>query len=262
MQKINQLIKHWPRGTVAIQAWLEKQGVYRQLANRYCASGWLDRIGSSAYILSGDKVSWEGALYALQAEADMQINVAALTALELQGSAHFIPMNENHPVWLFKNNDQKNIPAWFKQSFTTKHSLKIVNRHLFDGDWRLGLIEQNMGEYKILISSRERAIFEYFDLVPAQQSFEHGVLLMELLQTLRPVLIQELLEKCTSIKVKRLFMNVAEMQNHEWVKNLDLSKIDFGSGNRVIKKGGKLFKKYGLLLPVVNSDENEDDNQP
>ena len=35
--KLNQLLKKWPRGTVATAAWLEQQGVYRQLSRRYAA---------------------------------------------------------------------------------------------------------------------------------------------------------------------------------------------------------------------------------
>jgi hypothetical protein len=40
---------------------------------------------------------------------------------------------------------------------------------------------------------------------------------MEGLNTLRPDLVQELLEKCSSVKVKRLFMHLAEQFQHPWL---------------------------------------------
>lgn len=257
--KINHLIKHWPRGTVGLQSWLEKQGVYRQLAERYHQTGWLERVGYGAYIQAGDKVDWQGALYALQFEAGMRVNVAAITALEIQGYAHFLPLGEGHPIWLFKDIKEKNIPSWFKTQFGLTTPLKIVVRKLFAGDWRLGLTEKSIGEYKILISSPERAMMEYFNLVPQQQSLEHGILLMEGAQTLRPKLVQQLLEQCTSVKVKRLFMSIAEKEKHEWLNKLDLTKVDFGSGKRVIGEGGKLDTKYNLSLPITTIEEDEHD---
>jgi len=32
--KLNQLLGNWPKGTVAVHAWLQDQGIYRQLAKR------------------------------------------------------------------------------------------------------------------------------------------------------------------------------------------------------------------------------------
>lgn len=260
ISKINQLIRHWPRGTVAVQPWLEKQGVYRQLADRYQQNGWLERIGYGAYIQTGDAVDWTGAMYALQFESGLQLNIAALTALEMQGYAHFLPLGKGHAIWLFKNVEEKNsLPRWFKKQFGIERPFKIMVRRLFDANWQLGLKEKTIGEYKVILSSPERAIMEYFDLVPQQQSLEHGFLLMEGLQTLRPKLVQELLENCTSVKVKRLFMSLAEKQGHPWVNKLDLTKVNFGSGKRMIGKGGKLDTKYNLSLPIITTEENEDD---
>ena len=32
----------WPKGTVAVQPWLQEQGIPRQLADRYCRSKWIE----------------------------------------------------------------------------------------------------------------------------------------------------------------------------------------------------------------------------
>jgi hypothetical protein len=89
--------------------------------------------------------------------------------------------------------------------------------------------------------------------VPKAESFEESFLLMEGLTTLRPKLVQELLEKCHSVKVKRLFMLLAERANHPWVKKLDLSKVDFGTGNRMLIKGGRVNKKYQISVPDLSN---------
>ena len=46
-----------------------------------------------------------------------------------------------------------------------------------------------------------------------------------------------LLESCSSVKIKRLFMHAAEQLNHPWLSRLDLSNVDFGSGKRTIHAG-------------------------
>ena len=73
--------------------------------------------------------------------------------------------------------------------------------------------------------------------------------LMEGLTTLRPALVQVLLEKCNSLKVKRLFLYMSEKNNHDWLKNLNIKKIDFGSGKRVIVKNGVFNNKYNITVP-------------
>jgi hypothetical protein len=257
--KINQLLKHWPRGTVAVQAWLQQQNIYRQLAESYQQGGWIDRVGYGAYIQTGDHVDWTGALYALQFELGMKVHIAAITALEMQGYAHFVPLGGGHSVWLFNHAQEiRDIPLWFIKWSELQSSLKVVTRKLFQGNWQLGLTEKKMGEYRVILSSPERAIMEYLDLVPQQQSLEQGYLLMESLQTLRPTVIQELLENCTSVKVKRLFMCLAEREAHQWLKKLDLTRVNFGSGKRVIGRGGKLNRKYNLSLPSVNTEEEDE----
>jgi hypothetical protein len=82
---------------------------------------------------------------------------------------------------------------------------------------------------------------------------------MESLTTLRPGLVQSLLEQCRSVKVKRLFMFLAEHHNHAWVERLDLSKVDFGKGKRMIVKGGRFDAKYRITVPERNwvLDESE-----
>jgi hypothetical protein len=72
---------------------------------------------------------------------------------------------------------------------------------------------------------------------------------MEGLTTLRPKILQPLLEKCSSIKVKRLFLYLASRAGHDWFKRLDPSKLELGSGDRTITKGGVYVAQYGITVP-------------
>ncbi|MDI1337495.1 MAG: type IV toxin-antitoxin system AbiEi family antitoxin domain-containing protein, partial [Lacunisphaera sp.] len=76
-------------------------------------------------------------------------------------------------------------------------------------------------------------------------------LLFEGLGTLRPALLQTLLEKCTSVKVKRLFLHLAELQRHPWLRELDQSRISLGRGKRVLVAGGRLDPKFLITVPAV-----------
>jgi len=43
-------------------------------------------------------------------------------------------------------------------------------------------------------------------------------------------------------------MFLAESHNHAWAKKLDLSKVNFGKGKRMIVKGGRLDAKYNITV--------------
>ena len=73
--------------------------------------------------------------------------------------------------------------------------------------------------------------------------------IFEGLLNLRPKLLQELLENCNSIKVKRLFLYMASKVNHQWLEFVDRSKIELGTGDRVIVKGGVYISKHRISIP-------------
>jgi hypothetical protein len=68
---------------------------------------------------------------------------------------------------------------------------------------------------------------------------------------LRADVVQSLLEACASIKVKRLFLHLAEKHVHAWFKQLDLTKVSLGSGKRVLVRGGRLDPKYLITVPAA-----------
>ncbi len=247
--KLNSILKLWPNRTVAVSSWLKERGVYAQLADRYQKSGWIESIGHGAFIHAGDQVDWMGGLYALQEELGLPIHVGARTALQLHGEAHFLSMGEGHPVFLFSH--KRFLPKWFKQ-YDWKTPIHHIYANCFLFKEEVGLTSKDVHSYSIKLSTREMAMFEVLYLIGKHESYQNSALLMEGLNNLRPQLVQELLEKTSSIKVKRLFMHLAERFNHPWLRYVDVSKVNFGKGKRVIEEGGEFDNKYNISVPKVS----------
>ena len=246
--KINRLLRIWPHGAVAVLRWLQQQGLYQQLVHAYEKSAWIRRIGQGAYVRVGDTIHWTGGLYAMQAQMGLPVHVGGKTALEMQGYAHYLPLGKGVVVALFGTPGTR-LPAWFRQ-YDWGVELRYITTRLFDNAMDAGLTQKDLGAYAVTISTPERAIMEVMYSLPRYASFEEVALLMEGLTTLRHRMLQVLLEQCRSVKVKRLFMYLAEDCNHAWVKKLDVSKVDFGKGKRMIVKGGRFNPKYNITVPI------------
>src|SRR3989344_1278115 len=245
--KLNHLLGNWPSGTVAVSSWLKEQGYSNPLLSKYKKNSWMASIGHDANVRPNDKVDWTGGLYAIQEQLHLPVHAGGKTALQLHGYAHFLPMGKGITATLFGPPGIR-LPAWFLQydwKVKVYHAMTKVLPYKED----LGLTRKEMGAYSIKVSAPERAMMEVLYLVPQEESYEEAKLLMEGLSTLRPELVQALLKNCRSIKVKRLFMHLAEACNLPWVKKLDTKKVNFGKGKRVIVKGGHFDSKYNISVP-------------
>jgi hypothetical protein len=251
LNRINQILQEWPSGTIITSDWLKKRGVYSQLAQVYENSGWIERINRGAYKRKGDRISWEGGLYALQELQHLPIHVGGRTAIELQGLSHYIKTNRSKVV-LWKLPELQ-LPTWF-QTYHWNVNLVVRSTTLFGKEVEF-FTTQNVNQITITVSSVERAILEYLYDVPKHEGFDEANYIMEGLASLRPQVLRQLLENCRSIKVKRLFMYIAEHYNHGWVKRIDTSNIDFGRGKREIIKGSHLNKKYKIVVPKLYRED-------
>jgi len=253
--KVNLLMSAWPAGTVAVQPWLDTQGVSRTLTQRYRQTGWLEQLGHGAYVRPSDRVEWTGALHTLQKQLKLSVHAGGKTALQLRGLSHFVPLGKGANVSLFGRPNVR-LPRWF-----TQHDwgvrLQYTATSLFAKTQDLGLTQRDFGSHAVTASTPERAMMEVLHHVPTVQSFSEAQLLMEGLSTLRPKLVQTLLEACRSVKVKRLFLYLAETANHPWFKQLDLKKVRLGHGKRVLVKGGRFVPRYNITVPRERADSTD-----
>ncbi|MBQ0090128.1 MAG: type IV toxin-antitoxin system AbiEi family antitoxin domain-containing protein, partial [Prevotellaceae bacterium] len=119
----------------------------------------------------------------------------------------------------------------------------------FLGDDHKGVETMPVGTDQLLVSSPERAILECLNLPEATSSLLDIYYIMESLTTLRPKLVQLLLESCTSQKVKRLFVYMAEKAGHPWFKALKLDVISLGTSRYMAVPTGKYISKYNMTIP-------------
>lgn len=243
--KINSLIQSLPKGSVVLPSWLLSKGYSYELQQSYRRSGWFKSIGKGAMLKSGDTLILAGALSTLQGIENLNIHIGGRSALELQGLAHYLQLNSQETTLYI--NGRKKIPLWFTENYWNTKII-IFRLTLFE-DETMGMIDFRDGELTYKISNPARAMMECLALCPDKFSLSECFELMEGLNSLRPSKIQELLENCKSIKVKRLFLYFAEKINHDWFKYLDICKIELGVGNRSLVGSGVLVPKYKLVLP-------------
>ena len=252
VRKLNHLLSAWPRGAVYVASWLQSQGIPPALTKKYRESNWIQAVGRGAVARSGDPVNWTGGLWAIQEQLGLAIHAGGKTALSMSGYGHFLELGEPQ-VTLFGLPKLK-LPLWFRQ-YNQGTRLQYFTTNLFERVPQIGLTRKELGDFSIKISSPERAIMEVLYLVPQLQSFEESALLMEGLTTLRPQLVRELLENCNSIKVKRLFLYLAESLALPWISRLNPESFDLGYGKRQIVRGGKLDRKYQITVPLNAFDD-------
>lgn len=238
-----------PKGIPVTTGQMESWGISRQLVHRYVRSGWLEPLGSGYYRRPGDEITRDGALAALAAQG-IDVHIGGKSALAEQGVTYYLALG-NQKLFLYSARRRK-LPAWFMAQFLCEFRL---NR-LFDEDGEIAgrLHVQRRDEtdrYSPYVSAPERALLEMLDDVPHKQSLNEALKLMEPLFTLRPDLIQTLLEVCTRIKVKRLFFALAKELNLPVLKALDRSRIDFGAESVYIRtqKGNSLILPHPGKVP-------------
>jgi hypothetical protein len=239
----NLLAAHLP-GTILVASWLEQRGVSRDLQKYYRRSGWLETAGTGAFKRPGEHITWQGGLYALQSENHLRIHAGALTALRLQGYSHYVRLGAE-TIFLFSK-PRVGLPAWFRH-----HDWQQPVRHCKTSilPENLGLADFQNPTFSISISSPERAILECLHLSPEVIDLMECYQMMAGMTTLRPKLLQSLLEQCRSIKVKRLFLYMASKAGHDWQKRLNVTALDLGKGDRSITKGGVYIAQFSITVP-------------
>jgi hypothetical protein len=237
------LSSHIP-GTVLLASWLEKNGFSRDLQQYYLKSGWLESYGIGAFKRPNENVKWTGALNSLQRQTELQVHVGGLTSISLQGLSHYVRM-EKEPLYLFSPQYVK-LPKWFLNQEWSNQIIHVKTKFLPANS---ALFEYSRDGLTLQLSSPERAILECLYLAPDRFDMMEGYQILEGLVNLRPKVLQELLENCSSIKVKRLFLFMASKARHQWLDFVDQTKIELGTGDRVIVKGGVYISKYKISLP-------------
>lgn len=241
--KINRLLQKIPPKGVYLASWMYENGISRELQRYYKESQWLTPIGTGAFARTGELPSIYGAIWSLNEQTGKHFSIGGMSALDINGYAHYLPMGKR-TLTLFSPREEK-LPAWF-----INYDWQMTVRHhttdfLSEAE---GINHTIVESFSLLVSSPERAFMECLHLAPQYYDITDLYYVMEMLTVLPPLKVQALLEKCKSVKVKRLFLYMAEKAGHDWFKALDLSKISLGTGKRMIVKNGIYNPKYQITV--------------
>jgi len=223
---------------------MRDNGISYELQRKYRESEWLKPVASGVMVRTGEKPTIFGAVSSLNKQTGKHFYIGGLSALELAGFAHYIPMGRRVVYVGYPKGEWA--PVWFKRHDWGVNLLCVTSDY-FDSETGLSTMMQE--SFEILVSTPERAFMECLNLVPRQYNLMDLFHVMEQLTALRPEMVQALLEQNTSVKMKRLFLYMAEKANHDWFTSLELSKIHTGSGKRKIVPDGVYDSKYQIVLP-------------
>jgi len=240
--KINSLLQKLPAGALYFGSWLNKNGISYFLQRYYRNSQWLTAIDKGVMYRTGEKPTLLSALSCFNSQLGKDFHVGAMSALEMRGFAHYVPLGRQTVVIYCPHNEW--FPKWFSKY---DWGVEIMKRY---SEFReTGITTMNENNFEVAVSSPERAFLESLDLAPKYYNLTDLYQVMEMLNSMRVNMLQQLLETCKSIKVKRLFLYMAEKAGHLWLEDLDLSKIDLGKGKRSIVKNGVYNSKYQITVP-------------
>lgn len=246
--KINLLRNRVLPDGILITSWLEQNGITRSDLSDYVKHGSLERVATGIYKYPATIQTLYGILSSCQLQGDIDYHLGAATALEISGYSHYITMGKPQAMIFTKLSSR--LPKWVRklELDMTVHefSTKVFGETAIENVQYQG--------YSLRVSAPERAIMECILLSPEHYNLMDIYHLMEMLNSLRSSVVQRLLEECTSVKVKRLFLYFAEKAGHRWFGKLDLSKISLGSGTRALVKGGVKNAKYNIMIPIELSN--------
>lgn len=221
---------------------LHKNGVSYDRLVRYKQSGWLDEIGHGAYCRHGRAPSIFAALDAVNYQLETPVRVGGKSALARAGYLQFLPLSSER-LTLYAPRGVV-LPKWFEQryvgQFTVSHTMVIPDDSLIG--------EGREERSRFLQSDAERAILELLESVPRKVSLAECYQILELMNALRANAMSDMLSVCTSVKVKRLFLLLAEDCGHPWFARLRLQNVDLGKGCRMIDSDGQYNAKYNLVV--------------
>ena len=242
--KIKQILDIAPRGSVLFSSWLTAQNLDAKAQYSYMKRGWLTRISKGVYKLNGITPTLLSAISSYNSQLGKHCIIGAHTALEMRGYSHYLPMGKP-TAYLFTEQTER-LPKWLLEGGWEMNVRYMTTSFL--GDDLLGVETMTIDHNILLVSSAERAILECLNLPDASSSLVDIYHIMEGLTTLRPKLMQTLLENCTSVKVKRLFLYMAEKANHSWLQSLNTEKISLGTSRFMVTSTGKFIRKYNMTI--------------
>jgi hypothetical protein len=260
-EKLKSLLAGLSDRTLVTSRWLKARSYGSSLVSRYVASGWLDSPARGVYLRKGGRLSWSGVVRALQEGEGLPLHVGGRFALAWYGHEHYLRLGDSETVTLY---GVDGVPGWVDK-LPLKSRIVVCGKSPFDltappfnadaTDEKLralGLewidVDGDLG--RVVFATPERAMLELCDGVSDSSLVYEVDALMQGADTFRPQRVSMLLQHCTSIKAKRLFLALADRHQHAWLEHVSLDGVYLGKGKRCLVPGGHLNPTYQITLPA------------
>lgn len=168
--------------------------------------------------------------------------MAAHSALELFGFNHYVPMGK--PILMVAYSGTS-IPKWMIADYFDR-TIKPFETNMFT---TIQTSTVKVEGVDLLVSSPEQAFMECLLLAPDRYGYMDLYYIMEQLTSLRADVVQTLLETIKNLRVKRMFLYMAEKAGHYWFEMLDMGKIDIGTSKLQLVENGIYISKYKITVP-------------
>lgn len=242
--KLQSIFAH-PNGEPLFTRRLIELGISESLIQKYKQSGWLEPLGGGAWKKFGDKLGWLQSFESWRQLSLTSLHIGGLTALELHGRSHYL--RKNHAIVFFGAKSEK-LPLWFrKYQFEVKFRV-VATEWLYNAIGIKAFISP--GGVTTSVSTPERAFLEFLYDVPRHNDCVEAFHILQGLATLRPKLLQELLNASSSVKVNRLFFVMSKKVGHSWVRRINMDQVQLGKGPRVIAPNGKFNSEFQIKIPL------------
>lgn len=247
--------------TLVTSRWLRQHGYASNLVARYVASGWLKSPARGVYLRAGGHLSWQAVIRGLQDGEQLAVHVGGRFALAWHGHEHYLRLGSAATVTLYGSDP---LPGWvsklsLKERFigcgSGPFAFPVAPYHdEAKGDaLRHKGLERLVHESAadgLVFATTERAILELCDAPVNAALIYEADALMQGMANLRPKRVEFLLQHCTSIKAKRIFLALAERHAHDWLSHVSLEGVNLGRGKRALIPGGRLHPTYHITLPA------------
>lgn len=241
--KINNIRNKVLPDGVMLSKWLANEGIGTSEQSAYTKRCTIERLAVGVYKYQGTSPTLYGILSSYDEQGKLDYHIGASSALEIKGISHYVTMGRPR-VFIFTPKNHR-LPEWIAHLNLDVDVMESSTKVFGDS----GLESVEYGDYRLKLSVPERAIMECILLSPKHYNLMDVYYVMEMLTNLRSRLVQQLLENCTSVKVKRMFLYMAQKAKHRWFEKLDLSKIDLGSGPRSFSMNGVTDARFKIVIP-------------
>jgi len=247
------LITSLQEGVLVDRRWFKSKGFGRTTVDYYRRTGKLEAVSRGVYRKPGPPLKWQNVVYSLKL-LGFHVHIGHMSALQYYGYQHYLKLNNSRDVCIYCG---RKLPSWIGN--IQGLSFNQMDRDPFPTGLSLGLQDIPFGtwDWPIPYSTPERAFIELMSTITFEEEIVQAQTLFESAVNLRPKQLQLLLEACTQVKAKRLFLWLAKKYDLPWYGKIEKSRIDLGTGKRQIVTDGVLDKDFLIAVPKEQSDGQE-----